>query len=114
MPAPREPVFLARETYRRRRLIDAVRLLPIAGLLMFFAPLVGGAGTTRSTALAGIYVFSVWFALLFATWGLVRFLARAPEGVGSDPLDPERTGGPPSEPGTTEEPPAAPDPTPAS
>lgn len=92
MAASREPIFLARETYRRRRLIDAVRLLPVAGVLLFFAPLVGGAGTVRSTATAGLFIFSVWFALIIATWALVRLLSRAPEGVGSDPLDPDRPG----------------------
>jgi len=87
MQPPRVPIFLARETYRRRRLIDALRFLPVVGLLLFFAPLVGGAGYLRSTAKSGEYLFVVWFGLIVAAWGLGRLRARAP-GAG-DPLDPD-------------------------
>ncbi len=87
MLPPREPMFLARDTYRRRRLVDALRLLPVIGLLLFLAPLVGGAGYVRSTALSGIFVFVAWFGLILATYVLVRLLARAPGGA--DPLDPD-------------------------
>lgn len=85
MQPPRAPVFLARETYRRRRLIDGLRLLPVVGLLMFLSPLVGGAGYLRETALSGVFIFAGWFVLIVATWVLGRLLARAP-GAG-DPLE---------------------------
>jgi len=87
MPPPRARVFLARETYRRRRLIDAIRVLPVVGLLLFFAPLVGGTGYLRSTATSGVFLFTAWFGLIVAAWGLGRLLARTP-GTG-DPLDPD-------------------------
>ncbi|MCB1347701.1 MAG: hypothetical protein KDK11_03300 [Maritimibacter sp.] len=88
MQPPRAPVFLARETYRRRRLIDALRLLPVIGVVMFLSPLVGGAGYVRATAVSGVFIFAGWFLLIVATWGLGRLLARSP-GSG-DPLE---TGG---------------------
>lgn len=87
MLPPRAPIFLARETYRRRRLIDALRFLPVVGLLLFLAPLVGGAGYLRSTAKSGVFLFAVWFGLIVAAWGLGRLLARAP--AAGDPLDPD-------------------------
>lgn len=87
MPPPRAPVFLARETYRRRRLIDALRVLPVIGLLLFLAPLVGGAGYLRSTAQSGVFLFAVWFGLIVAAWALGALLARVPS-IG-DPLDPD-------------------------
>lgn len=44
MRAGREPLFLARQTYRRRRVADAARLLPVlGGALLFMLPLLGGA-----------------------------------------------------------------------
>lgn len=89
MAGPREPIFLGRETYRRRRLIDAMRLLPIIGGLLFLLPVMGSGGAARSTALAGFYLFIVWFVLILAAALLVRALSRAPGGVGSDPLEPE-------------------------
>lgn len=91
MLPPREPIFLARDTYRRRRLVDALRLLPVVGLFLFLSPLIGGAGYLRATAPAGIFVFSVWFGLILATFGLVRVHARAPGGPGTDPLDSDQT-----------------------
>jgi hypothetical protein len=97
MQPPRAPVFLARETYRRRRLIDALRLLPVIGLFMFLLPLVGGTGYVRSTAQSGFFIFAGWFVLIFATWLLGRLLARAPGAgdpleAGSDPRDGEGPG----------------------
>ncbi|MEJ1992256.1 MAG: hypothetical protein P8X50_11270, partial [Maritimibacter sp.] len=91
MPAPREPIFLGRDTYRRRRLIDALRFLPIVGFLLFLSPLLGGgdASEPRSTALGVMFLFSVWFGLIVITMALVRLLARGPDGVGADPMEPE-------------------------
>jgi peptidoglycan/LPS O-acetylase OafA/YrhL len=62
MRRPRQPLFLARATYRRRRLRDAARLLPVVGVFLLVLPLFwpeGGAGR------AVIFVFMVW-ALLIA------------------------------------------------
>ncbi|MGH1369462.1 MAG: hypothetical protein ACRBCL_12690 [Maritimibacter sp.] len=87
MAQPRTPVFLARETYRRRRLIDAVRVLPVLGALFFLVPLLGADSDARSTALGGIYIFVAWAVLILGTGLIVRGLARAPSGVGSDPLE---------------------------
>ena len=82
-----EPLFLARETYRRRRFIDAMRLLPVLGVVLFVVPLLG-AGGGRSTALGGLYVFAVWLGLIGGAALLTRRLARGPDGVGADPLEP--------------------------
>lgn len=67
-------VFLERQSYRRRRLMDAARILPLLGALLFALPLLwpasmphgasGDAGIAMSSAI--IYVFSVWTALIAA------------------------------------------------
>lgn len=67
-------VFLERQSYRRRRLMDAARILPLFGALLFALPLLwtspvsdgatGDAGISMSSAI--IYVFSVWTALIVA------------------------------------------------
>lgn len=67
-------VFLERESYRRRRLMDAARLLPIFGVLLFLLPLLwpepapSEAGADTGVAMSGaiIYVFSVWIGLIVA------------------------------------------------
>lgn len=76
-------MFLGRQTYRRRRVIDALRLLPVVGALAFFAPLLGGG--VRATAAVGLYVFSAWLGLIVLAALLVRVLGRSPGGVGADP-----------------------------
>ncbi len=81
MKAPREPLFLAQGRYRRRRLVDAARVLPFVGLFLFLVPVLwGGDGPVR-TAWGGAYVFAVWAGLIVAAAALSRFLAR---GAGDD------------------------------
>lgn len=91
MASPREPVFLARQTYRRRRMIDAMRVVPVLGLVLFFVPLLGSTAGPRSTAGGGMYLFAVWLGLIAVAALLVRLLARSPDGIGSDPHEPEVT-----------------------
>lgn len=67
-------VFLERQSYRRRRLMDAARILPLLGALLFALPLLwpmsapdnatGDAGVAMSGAI--VYVFSVWTVLIVA------------------------------------------------
>lgn len=83
-----EPVFLARETYRRRRLIDAMRFLPVLGAAFFLVPMLGSGAATRSTALGGLYIFGIWAGLIVLGALMTRRLARAPGGVAADPLEP--------------------------
>lgn len=84
----RPTTFLARETYRRRRLIDAMRVLPGLGVFLFLVPILGAGQGVRSTAWSGIYLFVVWFGLIVGAALLVRALSRAPGGAGADPLEP--------------------------
>lgn len=74
MKAPREPMFLARGTYRRRRLIDAVRVLPFAGVFLFLLPVLWGDEAPVRTAWGGIYVFAAWAVLIVASAVLSHLL----------------------------------------
>lgn len=80
----RRTTFLARETYRRRRLIDALRVLPVVAGLLFLVPMLGAS----NTAATGIYLFSAWIGVIAVSALLIRSLARAPGGVAADPLEP--------------------------
>ena len=71
--------FLARPGYRRRRLIEKLRLLPILGLTLFFLPLLWATGRsgTALTSSGWLYVFITWFVLIWlAAWG-TRALDRS-------------------------------------
>lgn len=58
-----EPVFLERQSYRRRRLSDAAKLLPVVGLVLMLLPLLwSGAGETAGGV---VYIFTVWAIMIF-------------------------------------------------
>lgn len=69
-PGSPRAMFLERRTYRRRRLMDAARLMPIVGAVLFAVPLLwpegGEAGaTTMSEAIT--YIFGLWAVLIGAS-----------------------------------------------
>ena len=68
------PVFLDRSSYRRRRLRDAVRLLPVLGLALFLLPALG-IGSERPTAQI-LGLFAGWGVLILLSAGLSRALVR--------------------------------------
>ncbi|MBK5946686.1 hypothetical protein CCR83_09625 [Rhodobacter veldkampii DSM 11550] len=73
------PLFLARRSYRRRRLMDAARLLPLLGLVLFLLPVLWRPAATAEpdTARGGLYLFIVWAGLILAAYGLSRGLGPA-------------------------------------
>jgi peptidoglycan/LPS O-acetylase OafA/YrhL len=65
MRRPKRPLFLARAPYRRRRLRDAARLLPILGLFLLLLPLLWAPdGKMALMANDVIYFFTVWLCLI--------------------------------------------------
>lgn len=87
-PRTAQAMFLERDSYRRRRLADISRLLPLIGVVLLLVPLLWtGAGAPAVSAgdvaplpmsRAITYIFAVWAlliiaAMLFATaarrWG---------------------------------------------
>ncbi|MEO1556713.1 MAG: hypothetical protein AAFS01_09795 [Pseudomonadota bacterium] len=80
------PVFLERRSYRRRRMMDALRLLPVLGVFMWMLPLfwptpADGPAAPETVALstALTYVFLVWLALIASALSLWTFLRARPE-----------------------------------
>ncbi|MFB9151167.1 hypothetical protein [Roseovarius ramblicola] len=75
MSPERVSVFLARRSYRRRRMADAARLLPLAGGVLLCVPLLWqGAGGGARTVAALIYVFGLWAALVVVSALVSRHL----------------------------------------
>lgn len=72
------PVFLERQSYRRRRLADAARLLPLFGALLFAVPLLWPGTDTADrmpTSAATMYIFSIWAGLILVN-AVFGWLAR--------------------------------------
>lgn len=86
MSEGRTPLFLERQSYRRRRLIDMIRILPVIGALLWAVPLLwrSGEDTSTSTSMAIIYLFGVWLGMVLLGAILARLLKKAgdagPEG----------------------------------
>lgn len=75
----KSPVFLERQNYRRRRLMDAIKLTPFLGLVIWMIPLLWPAPTAIeagiSTGGALRYLFGGWIALVLIG-GLLWWRAR--------------------------------------
>jgi hypothetical protein len=63
---PGLPLFLQRRPYRRRRKIDAARLLPVFGAFLLLLPMLWDpvARGSRGTVHDGLYLFVVWAGLI--------------------------------------------------
>ncbi len=85
----RAPLFVARQSYRRRRLRDGARLLPLFGAFLFLLPMLWAPrdGADRGTATDGIYLFAVWAGLIVVAAILSPKLAGADEGSTRDTGD---------------------------
>jgi hypothetical protein len=62
----RRTVFLERQMYRRHRLVDAIKILPFLGVVLWMLPLTWerDGPSTISTASATVYIFLVWIVLI--------------------------------------------------
>jgi hypothetical protein len=77
MARAKPPLFLARAPYRRRRLRDAARLLPILGLFLLLLPLLWTHGDRTSLSSGDvIYFFLVWLALIGVAAGFAPGLSQ--------------------------------------
>lgn len=75
-------IFLERQTYRQRRRVDMVKLMPVLGVVLFFLPVLwAGSGKTSSGLM---YLFLAWAVLIVAMAVLARAVTR-----GRSDLDPE-------------------------
>lgn len=73
---PDKPLFLERASFRRRRLGDAARVLPVLALIAFMLP-VWWLPFAVSFATGIIWLFGLWAALIVAIFALHRALIRA-------------------------------------
>jgi hypothetical protein len=71
--ARQEPLFLARETYRRRRIKDAARFLPFAAAVLFAVPVLWAS--TTGTVAGMVYLFGIWIILILAAGAIARALS---------------------------------------
>ncbi|UWR00996.1 hypothetical protein K3729_08645 [Rhodobacteraceae bacterium S2214] len=76
MSAAKMPLYLARASYRQRRLRDVIRMLPFVGFLAWILPIM--SGLIPATSSVGLYIFAVWVILIIVAAVITRSLS--PEG----------------------------------
>ncbi|MDE0850201.1 hypothetical protein [Yoonia sp.] len=70
------PLYLARASYRQRRLRDIIRILPLAGFLAWILPVM--SGQVPATSAVGLYIFAGWIVLIVASaWVTSRLTPEA-------------------------------------
>jgi hypothetical protein len=76
----RPTVFVKKQTYRLRRTMDAARLMPLLGTLLFAIPLLWPTGSEQGvmTSRAILYMFGVWALLIVVTIRLSYVLRQLP------------------------------------
>ena len=77
-PRPDTTVFLERKSYRRRRMRDGLRLLPVFAFWLFMVPLLWGMDpsgvTSVKTSSVLVYVFWVWIGMTLLS-AVLNYLA---------------------------------------
>ncbi len=77
---PETGVFLEKRSYRRRRLVDALKSLPFAGAWLFLLPVFWPGGeddAPRAMSAALYYVFGAWLVLIVMSAALIRSTRRS-------------------------------------
>jgi len=74
MSGQKPSLYLERRTYRQRRRMDAARLLPLLGVVLFLMPLLWATGGGAATARGGMYIFAIWAGLIVVAAWLSRWL----------------------------------------
>jgi ABC-type nickel/cobalt efflux system permease component RcnA len=79
---PQQRMFLERRSYRKRRMMDAMRVLPVVGLCLWLVPMMWPVGVAQgdssavSTSAALRYIFCIWILLSVGAWLLWRRTRR--------------------------------------
>jgi hypothetical protein len=84
MPRPIKPLFLARASYRQRRIRDAARLLPLLGSILLLLPLLWTGGGQTRTSVVLVYIFAIWAFLIVASFILSRWIKPDPDETTED------------------------------
>ncbi len=80
MSAKHNIPFLERQSYRRRRLIDTIRMLPVIGAVLWAVPLLWRQSEDSGTVLTSdaiIYIFLVWLLSVVGGGWLAHSLKRS-------------------------------------
>ena len=89
-------MFLERKSYRRRRMMDALRLVAVLGVVLWLIPVIWPSEATDSAeplkmSRALYYVFGVWAGLILLSALLALFLRDKGSGPETETKDTAET-----------------------
>ena len=87
------PLFVEERKYRRRRLGDAARILPLGGAVLLILPLLWTRVDGSATAREALYLFLVWATLILCAALLSRALSATSRSLGTPPTGGLQGGG---------------------
>jgi hypothetical protein len=67
----RSPLFLERRSYRRRRMMDGLRMLPFLGLGLWLVPLLWPRGSAVAPEVGAVIESSVALRYVFGVWAVL-------------------------------------------
>ncbi|MEM9707692.1 MAG: hypothetical protein AAF871_02795 [Pseudomonadota bacterium] len=82
MARPGPPVYLERRGYRRRRLVDVGRVLPVIGAVLFLLPMLWAGSMGTGAGL--IYLFTIWGLLIVAVFVFATVVGRPDPAAGQN------------------------------
>lgn len=75
---PPTPVYLARKSYRQRRIRDAARVLPLVGAVLWVMPVMYVAPATSTT---GLFIFGIWALLIILAAAISSRINLGPDEI---------------------------------
>ena len=87
-PVSEPKLFVEPRNYRARRMVDGLRLLPLAGIFLIAMPLFwSGSGDSIKSSAVMLYLFGVWIVLIFLNYVMTRRIGKERDWL--DPINSE-------------------------
>jgi hypothetical protein len=76
-PVTEQKLFVEPRNYRARRMVDGLRVLPMAGIFLIAMPLFwGGSQDSVKSSAVMLFLFGVWIGLIFLNYLITRRISK--------------------------------------
>ena len=87
-PVTEQKLFVEPRNYRARRMVDGLRILPMAGIFLIAMPLFwGGSQESVKSSAVMLFLFGVWISLILLNFLITRRISK--ERSWLDPINSE-------------------------
>jgi len=76
-PVAEQKLFVEPRNYRARRMVDGLRVLPMAGIFLIAMPLFwGGSQESVKSSAVMLFLFGVWISLILLNFLITRRISK--------------------------------------